>query len=489
MIDVPQTLTEAEGHHRAGRQAEAERLCRAVLTAEPDNPQAMNLLGGIAMKVGRHDVAAALFARVLTSRPNAAFVHRNLGQALMAQGRWPVAVACLERAVGLWPGDAPLRCDLGMALLRLDRPEEAAQAFADAVALLPEASEPHTNLGVALERLGRVDAARIAYERALMIKPDLLQGFKNWQLICLLAGRFEEGWDPARFREIIVPKIPGTWDGSDPAGRTLLVYNIEGFGDVLNFLRYLPILAARGARVILEVEPELIRLVRGLPDVAVLITRGEPRPAFDAKIFFQQIPHALGTVLATIPADVPYLRPDPGLVSDWAARLGDRRGLRVGLVWAGSVGHPRDAQRTVALSAFAPLGAVPGVTFYALQKGPAAAQAADPPAGMTLVDLGPDIADFADSAAVVANLDLVVAVDTSVVHLAGAIAAPVWCLIARAPDFRWLIDREDSPWYPTLRLFRQTERNDWAPVIERVAADLGRLAAGDRSVLAPRRGA
>jgi hypothetical protein len=242
-------------------------------------------------------------------------------------------------------------------------------------------------------------------------------------------------------------------------------------------MRYAPLLAERGGRVVLEVQPELKRLAMSVKGVEEVIGHGERIPAFERHCPLLSLPLAFGTTVASIPGGVPYLSAPEPLLADWRARLAASSGPRIGLVWAGRPEHRRDRDRSIALTALAPLAAT-GATFFSLQKGPAAAQAKDPPPGMVLHDLGDALGDFADTAAAVSALDLVISVDTSTAHLAGVIGKPVWLLLPRTPDWRWLLDREDSPWYPTARLFRQATYGDWPPVIARVAAELRRHIAG-----------
>ena len=301
-------------------------------------------------------------------------------------------------------------------------------------------------------------------------------------LALLLQGRFAEGWEAYESRRQIrrIARDPGFvqpfWDGSPLGGRRILLTSEQGFGDTIQFVRYAPLVAARGGRVLLQCKPELKRLLAGQCGIEQVVTPGDATPAFDVWCLLMSLPHLLGTTLQTIPAQVPYLTPDPHLIDKWGKRTAhEPAGLKVGLVWAGGAHNKNDRVRSLSLGALAPLAQVPGVRFYSLQKGAASDQARTPPAGMEMTDWTPELADFADTAALVANLDLVISVDTAVAHLAGAIGKPVWVLLPLSPDFRWLLNRDDSPWYPTVRLFRQPTRGDWASVIERVRRALHQL--------------
>jgi hypothetical protein len=258
-------------------------------------------------------------------------------------------------------------------------------------------------------------------------------------------------------------------------GRSLLLHTEQGLGDAVQFIRYLPLAAQRGARIIIECQAELQRLFQTMSGNYQTVVRGQPLPAFDLHCPLLSLPWVFGTNLASIPNDVPYLHADAEDAGRWQDRLGGHCALlKVGLAWAGKPTHQNDRNRSMKLARLAPLGQLPGVHFFSLQKGTAAAEAKAPPAGMELVDWTEELKDFADTAALIANLDLVIAVDTAVVHLAGAMGKPVWTLLPFASDWRWLLDRADSPWYPTMRLFRQATPGDWDGVIRRVAAELSR---------------
>jgi hypothetical protein len=297
---------------------------------------------------------------------------------------------------------------------------------------------------------------------------------------CWRPANLTEGWSEYEWRW----KNPGfeskpsfaqpVWDGSNHAGTVLLTAE-QGFGDTIQFIRYAPLVAARCRRVLLQCHRELVPLLDGAPGLAGVISRGQALPDFDVHCTLMTLPRLFATTLDTIPARVPYLNAEPARVAAWGAKLGETRRFKVGLAWAGSEAHKNDQHRSMLLSVFAPLSAIPGTLFVSLQKGPAALQIQSPPDGMELIDPTADLHDFADTAALIANLDLVISVDTAMVHLAGALAKPVWTLLPLVPDWRWLLNRSDSPWYPTMRLFRQPALGDWSAVMQRVAADLRRF--------------
>jgi len=318
----------------------------------------------------------------------------------------------------------------------------------------------------------------------------------NLCFLLLITGRFEEGWEEHEWRwrmrqsSMVERTFPvPLWGGEPIAGRTILLHAEQGLGDTLQFCRYAPLIEP-GARVIVEVQAPLARLVSRMPGIAQVVVRGQALPPFDLHCPLLSLPRAFGTTLATVPGK-PYLAADPADSASWRERLAALPGLKVGLVWAG---EPRenwpklaaiDARRSMALKTLAQLGDAAGVSFISLQKGKPAAQATDPPAGMSLVDHTAELKDFADTAALIENLDLVICVDTSVAHLAGGMGKPVWLLNRFDTCWRWLLDRDDSPWYPTLRQFRQPSPGDWLAVVARVRDALQRLATGDLDQLRP----
>jgi hypothetical protein len=334
-------------------------------------------------------------------------------------------------------------------------------------------------LAYALNESRRFDEAIACYRQTISLKPEFARAHWNYALLLLSLGEFQEGWKEFEWR-LRLPDMrlardfpQPRWTGQDPRGKTILLFTEGGFGDAMHFIRYAPLVAARGATVLLECQAELLPLLSRVRGVSAVFARGERLPAFDWQTPLQSLPLAFGTTMNTIPADVPYLSAPPQRIAQWATRLAGDPSFKVGLAWAGSAEHD---VRSCPLATFAPLAAIPDVTFYGLQKGPQANQPVPP--GLRLIQMGHELHDFADTAALVSNLDLVISVDTSVVHLAGGLGRPVWTLISGRPELRWLRDRTDSPWYPTMRLFRQPSRGDWDGVIRRVAAELAQLKSG-----------
>lgn len=398
------------------------------------------------------------------------------------------------------PEHVPALINLGYLCADTGRLSEAIDLLTRAIQLDPNNHAAQLNLGFAMELSGRYDEQLACYARAAELAPQSAGARFGHATALLLNGDFERGWEEFEFRWGIQPLASGRrnfvqplWAGEDIRGRTILLHAEQGYGDTVQFVRYVPLVAATGATVILAVQPRLIRLLQSLEGVARLIPDdGAPIPDFDVHSPLLSLPRAFRTRAESIPAQVPYLAADPENVAFWASCTTYTRDMRVGLVWSGNPAKfdrrlaRTNLRRSVALAELRPLAPIPGVQYYSLQKGEHAEDALQPPDGMNLIDLTDAIRDFADTAALIENLDLVVTVDTAVAHLAGALGKPVWVLSRVDGCWRWLRERSDSPWYPTLRLYRQRELNRWDAVIDEVARDLTALAQTHRSRL-PRR--
>jgi tetratricopeptide (TPR) repeat protein len=453
---------------------------RGAIALKPDYAEAHNNLGNALKQQDRLDEAIAAYRQAITLNPNAPEAHNNLGIALKDVGRLDEAIAAFRQAIALKPNFAEAYSNLGIALHDKGRFDDAIAAHNEALRLNPNYAEAHGNLGDALGAGGRIDEAVASLRRAIELKPDFAAAHHYLANMLLLQGDFDRGWpeyewrlrrSPPRSdrREFVQPR----WDGTALNGRTILVHMEGGFGDTLQFVRYAPMVATRGGPVILGCQILLINLLRDLPGLTQILAPGEPLPAFDLHCPMMSLPLMFNTILSTIPWSGPYLHADPKLTERWSQRLPpDPDRPRIGLAWAGRPETKVDHKRSMRLADFAPLSAIKNARFFSLQKGPAAAQTRQPPAGLELIDYTNDLHDFADTAAMAANLDLILTVDTSVAHLAGALGRRAWVLLPRSPDWRWMLDREDSPWYPTLRLFRQKRFGDWGEVIDRVAKAL-----------------
>jgi tetratricopeptide (TPR) repeat protein len=461
----------------AQRPEEAVAACRRAVALKPNYALALNNLGNALHVMQRTEEAVASYQQALALQPDYAEAHNNLGNALHDLRRLDEAVASYQQALARKPDYAEAHNNLGNALRDARRPEEAAGSCRRALELRPDYAEAHNNLGNALHDLRRLEEAVASYRRAVALQPDLLEAHNNLAMVLLLQGDFVGGWEQYTWRNQIkgFGHFPQPlWEGDDLAGRTILLHAEQGFGDTLQFIRYVPLVAKRGGRIIVECPPELHRLLQHGLGHHTLVARGQALPPFDLHCPLMDLPRVLGTTLETIPAEVPYVQADPALARSWQKRLvSDPHRLRIGLAWSGSPTHKNDHNRSLPPAALAPLAQLQGVSFYSLQKSPAAGRS--PPPGLNVVDYTAEFHDFADTAALFANLDLIITVDTAACHLAGATARPVWTLLPCVPDWRWLLDRTDSPWYPTMRLFRQPKAGDWDRVMAQVAAELAKF--------------
>jgi hypothetical protein len=425
------------------------------------------------------DDAIAGYRREIANKPLPE-AYNNLGIALRDNGQLDEAIAAYRQAIAINPDLAEPHNNLASALLDKGRLDEAIDAFAKAISLNPTLAEVHNNLGVALAERGRLGEAIAAHRRAVALKPNLAKAHHRLGMALLTRGDFQEGWEEYEWRwkcegvPLLLRNFPQPqWNGEPLDGRTILLHAEQGFGDAIKFVRYVPLVAQRGGKIVIVCFAELEKLFRAMPGNWQIVAPGRPFPAFDLHAPFMSLPRVLGTTLSNIPRNVPYLHADAEQVARWRQRLANLSPrLNVGLAWAGKPAQQNDRNRSINLAKFTPLGQVTGVRFFSLQKGTPAAQAKTPPTQMELVDWTEELKDFADTAALIANLDLVISVDTAVAHLTGALGKPIWTLLSFAPGWHWLLDREDSPWYPSMQLFRQTSVGDWDTVIARVAEAL-----------------
>ncbi|HEY7310260.1 MAG TPA: tetratricopeptide repeat protein [Gemmataceae bacterium] len=519
--------------HQRGADADAENALRQAVKRRPAWAAARNHLGIVLARQQRPDEAAAQWREALRVQPNCADAQHNLGLIQQPQpngqphdasrkpsvaARSPSArgrptVSQLRRAVRLHPDCAAAHNNLGLALLESDDLDGAASSLEQALRLQPDLADAHNNLGVVHWRQGRLEealasvqealrvrpgfaeafnnlgtvqhsrgeltAALTNFEQALALKPDYVEAHANRALALLLQGAWAEGWAEYEWRWQLptAPRrafAPPPWDGTPLAGRTILLYAEQGLGDTLQFIRYAPLVQARGGTVVALCPPSLRPLLSTCPGINRLLTIGEALPPFDVHAPLLSLPRLLGTTPDNVPAPVPYLHADEERQRQWRSRLAGYQGFKVGIAWQGDRRHRADRQRSAPLAALAPLAQVPGVQLLSLQKGAGSEQLGTCPFALTTLGQGldNDAGAFQDSAAVMKQLDLVVCVDTALGHLAGALGVPVWLALPLTPDWRWLLERSDTPWYPTMRLFRQRRLDDWSSVFADMAAAL-----------------
>ena len=468
------------------RHVDAVNACVTALKVRPDFAEAHINMGNALVGLKKPAEAEKSYRRAIELKPANATAYFNLGNALSDLDRLEDALEQYRKAVALDAANAEKQYNYGNTALKLDRYVEAVESFRNAIEIDPNYVDAYCNLGSALQSLGDTGEAIECYREAIRISPrgkpnaDL---HWNLSLSMLQHGEYAEGWEAYEWRWL-TPTFAAfkrdwqkpEWSGGDLDGQTVLIHAEQGFGDGIMFCRYAPMVAKKGGRVVLECRPPLTRLLRSLAGVAECFDLGGPVPEHDFQIPLMSLPRAFRTTLDSVPAEIPYLAPPADAKPD--PRIAQAKGLKIGFVWAGSPTRRDNAKRSAPLTTFEPLFKVPGTRFFSLQVGKfrPELEGLDPKFGV--VDLGQGLNDFGDTAAAVNALDLVISVDTAVLHLAGALGKPAWGLMSRPTGFFWMNEREDSPWYPGLRLFRQPELGDWGSVFKKAEAELKRLAGG-----------
>ena len=501
----------------SGQSAEAIGMLQQILAVEINDSAAWHQLGVTAHTAGWSEAAVEFFSRAVTLAPQSAVLFSNLGHVLSAVGRLDEAIAACRRAIKLQPDYAEAHNNLGIALDKLERHGPAVEAFRTAVKLKENYAEAFNNMGNALAMLGKIDEAVAVYRRALDLRPDYANASFNLgvalgrvgryeearaacrraseldpshkvadlsrALFHLIEGEFEQGlplyevrWDTPDHNSPRRDFAQPMWDGGPLDGKILLIHAEQGFGDSIQFIRYATLAAERGGQVIVEGPEALLEVFSTVKGIGQLVPQGAALPHFDLHVPMMSLPLAFRTTLETIPQKVPYISADAARCEFWREWLAENEAsMKVGLVWAGRPTHTGDRQRSMQLRQFLPIFRVPDVDFVSLQFDRGIEQIAQLPGRQPIRDASADIHDFADTAALVSQLDLVIAVDTAVAHLAGALGKPVWVLLPSPPDWRWMLRREDSPWYPAMRLFRQQRALEWDPVIARLRKELQSL--------------
>ena len=468
-----------------GLWAQAIEKFESAISLKPDHSGAHYNLGFALNEIDKLDAAASHYRRSIQLKPDFADAHNNLGVILKRQGRIREAIAHYRTALEYSSQKADIYNNLGNALKINGRIDEAIEMLHRALAARPDFAEAYNNMGVALQARGNHTAALINFEKAVELKPEFAEARFNRATIDLLHGNYSRGWQGYEWRfkkrhwQDVYPirhSLP-RWDGSPFPEKRLLVYDEQGFGDTIQFVRYLPQVKALGGTVILETRKPLLACLQGAEGIDEVIDRsavGDSAEGCDLVVPLLSLPGIFGTNLESIPAKIPYLHAEAAKVSYWKKRIRGSE-FKVGLVWAGNPDQENDDLRSVALNDLMTLADIPGLRLFGLQKGIAAGQVTEIPAETGLIDLGPELEDFSDTAAVMANMDLIISVDTAAVHLAGAMGLPVWILVCFSLDWRWMLERDDCPWYSTARLFRQPEPGNWDVVFRRVAKELEAL--------------
>jgi tetratricopeptide (TPR) repeat protein len=528
---MPGILEMALQHHQSGRLETARQYYSGILQEDPRHPDAIHLMGLIAHQSGNHEEAVRLIQQAISINGSAAIYYHNLGLvqdalgeiesaslsyvqavqidphyieaynrllhhhpdyaeaylkrgiAFQVKGRLPEAMTDFRKAIQLQPDFAEAHNNLGSVIeqSRGDLPE-AVDLYHKAIQIQEDFIEPYINLGVIHLYQGRIEEAERFFRQGIEMDPENIDGHFNLSLTMLLKGDFENGWKEYEWRlkrerwknacphRFTIPR----WDGTTFHGKKLFVYGEQGLGDVIQFSRYLPMVKALGGTVVFETSELLFCIFQEFSGTDKVVQRpfsNDVNREFDYHVPLLSLPGIFKTTLETIPADIPYLKADLIKTGDWKQRFGDEE-IRIGIVWAGNPDNKDDQYRSCRLTDFLPLLQIPGVRCYGLQKGEPSIEIAQLPDGMNFINLGEELADFSDTAGVIENLDLIISVDTAVVHLAGAMGKPVWNLRPAIPYWVWMMDREDTPWYPTMRIFRQKELGNWNSVMKTVAHEI-----------------
>ena len=481
MPTVEEALQIGWRQHQAGDVRGAEQIYRQVLQTAPANASAWCFLGMACHDQQRYDEAVQAYREALRLQPEFPIALSNLGNTLKQQGKLQEAEASCREALRLKPDYSTAHNNLGVALVAQGRLQEAAEIFDKALELMPTDAVAHANLSAALVRQGKYQEAEASSQQALALSPNYAEAHKNQGIVSLLLGDFSRGWQEYEWRwqcaeSTMPPYRQPLWDGASLAGKTILLHHEQGLGDTIQFLRYAKVFKDCGARVIAKVQKPLMQLAACCPDLDDFVCDDADLPDFDVHVPMLSVPGILKTTFESIPADVPYLFADQSLIKHWRQRLAEHPGFRIGIAWQGSPDFHADTQRSIPLPQFAKLADVEGVRLFSLQKGYGVEQLENIKHQFEVIDFGEDLdttsGPFMDTAAIMANLDLLITSDTSIPHLAGALGVPVWVALSVSPDWRWFLDREDSPWYPTMRLFRQSTLGDWGEVFSRIAAAL-----------------
>ncbi len=453
---------------------------RRALASDPHYARAYFNLGQTLVQLGRLAEAGGCFSRTLGIEPQNSEAGVNLGMVFKDQGKLDEATRCFQQALRLDPNSWSAYNGLGLVHKERDELELALSCYKQALQINPRASAALANQGSVLRELGRLDEALACYDAAIEFEPDCVAARHNRSMLLLLVGDYRQGWSEYEWRwkqplrQVRYTDRP-RWDGSRIDGLTILLHSEQGLGDILQFIRYAPMVAAQGARVVVQCQPPLSALLASCQGISRVVSNDTDPGDFDVQLPLMSLPSLLGTQLETIPARTPYLEPDARLVAEWSERLKKVEGFKVGIVWQGNRDYPADRSRSIPLSEFEPLARLLNVALISLQVGDGSEQVAEQAHCIPLYEPngpGNPGLDFPQTAALIRNLDLVISPNTAICHLAGALAAAVWVPLSTSNDWRFLIDRCDSPWYPTMRLFRQTQRGDWSTAFAQMLGEL-----------------
>ena len=483
MTTTAEAFRHAQSLFRAGNCSDAIAVCHQILGFSPDNCATYFLLGVILIRQNNPVGAADCFRNCLKLRPDFSEAHNNLGVILAKEKESELAIHHFDASLYFRPKYTDASINRARLLQEFGRIDEAVEQLQSSLDDEPSNANLHVELGYALMRQGDFEEAVSHYELACQLGPQHAEAHWNLAMTMLTLGDFQSGWKEYEWRwkcSAFAPFAPAydwpKWDGSPLDGKTVLLHAEQGFGDTFQFIRFASLLKAQNSEVVFHCQPKVKRLLSKFVGIDRWVSFGEPTPPCDVHASLLSLPFNLGTTLETLPATVPYLHAEAALVEHWRKELDPIQGFKIGIAWQGNSIYQYDGQRSFPLKCFEPLAKIPGVRLISLQKGDGIEQIAANSDRFAVEDYGSRIDAgedaFVDTAAVIMALDLVIGCDSAIVHLAGALGAPVWLPLAKVADWRWLLNRQDSPWYPTMRLFRQTEMGDWAAVFDRIAVAL-----------------
>ena len=478
---VPAIVSKSMIQSELGQVLEAERGYRMAMHLDPNSADAHVGLGVLLADHRHYAEACELFSKAIAIAPNSAQFHSNLGNAQREMGQFGSAEASLQKAIELNPDEVSAHHNLGKLYTDLGKLNQAVDHYRRAMSLEPNNANAQVGLGSVFAMQGNFNDAEDCFQQALAVDPKMAQSHFNLSLIHLVRGDLEQGfqgyeyrWQTSSFSPRGLPQP--MWNGDTLPGKTVLIHCEQGLGDTLQFCRYIQLVRQRFGRVVLEAPRSLLPLLRTCRGVDCLIAAGDELQDFDFQSPLLSLPRIMGTTLQSLPVNVPYLSADQDRVDKWRKMLGPKHGLRIGIAWRGNPSHQCDRDRSIPLTAFESLAKIDGVTLVSLQKGHGDDDVIAIRNQIGLLDFGIELdlhgGAFMDTAAIMLNVDLVITVDSAPAHLAGALGVPVWLALSRVADWRWLLDRQDSPWYPTMRLFRQSIAGDWHDVFRRMTDQL-----------------
>jgi len=458
---------------------------KQAIEIKPDFAEAYNNMGNALKVMGRNEEATTCFEKAITIRPDFFQAHYNLGISLQEVGKIEQAISHYQHAISNYPDYAEAHNNIGIALLEIGKHEDAITHYQKAISLNPDYAEANNNLGIALQEIGKHEDAITHYRKAISIKPSFAEAHFNLSCLYLLLGNFEKGWEEYEWRLKLKSNIEHTrsftqpqWDGRPLDGKTILIHAEQGLGDTIQFIRYIPMLAKAGGDIVVECDAKLSHLFSGYEDITRFIGTGDELPDFDIHASLLSLPNIFKTSLNSTPSDTNYIHINDNLVGSWKNKLSSLKKLKVGLCWQGSVDNRKDQSRSIPLKYFSDILNIIDISFVSLQKGYGQEQILDGGLAETITDFSSEMdthEKFVDTCAIIENLNLVIGVDTATIHLAGAMGKPVWVLLPYSPDWRWMLNTNDTPWYPTMRLFRQQEPGNWETVMDEISVELGKL--------------